>query len=172
MLSAYDVMDIGRFIASRIFMINDLIDAGGIILNWVFEYRPTKNCGSLGKRQVKNVLFFAQRSRADESKFICAGCGRQFNKQNATLDHIVPKSQGGEDHIQNHILLCKNCNGMKSDQLTYKGLRDKTKKGADIKQSKAAGDVYKRVQDTVNWICEDWHTEKVQDFLREIYDNS
>lgn len=32
------------------------------------------------------------------------------SKSNLTIDHIVPKSQGGANHIGNYQVLCKKCN--------------------------------------------------------------
>ena len=61
----------------------------------------------------------------------CAGCGTHFPFRNLTVDHIVPKSRGGTDHIDNLQLLCGACNSTKGtiDQaafiakLTQQGLR-------------------------------------------------
>ncbi len=43
----------------------------------------------------------------------CAGCGHHFPFRNLTVDHIVPKSKGGTDHLDNLQLLCGACNSMK-----------------------------------------------------------
>lgn len=41
--------------------------------------------------------------------------------ENLQLDHIVPKSRGGEDSIENTRILCRSCNGKKSDRDDPKG---------------------------------------------------
>ena len=43
----------------------------------------------------------------------CAGCGIHFPFKNLTVDHIVPKSKAGTDHIDNLQLLCGHCNSVK-----------------------------------------------------------
>ena len=44
---------------------------------------------------------------------LCNGCKTHFPFRNLTVDHIVPKAQGGHDHISNLQLLCGACNSMK-----------------------------------------------------------
>ena len=43
----------------------------------------------------------------------CGGCGVVFPFRNFTIDHIVPRSAGGTDHIDNLQLLCGACNSTK-----------------------------------------------------------
>ncbi len=44
---------------------------------------------------------------------ICAGCRIMFPFRNMTVDHVVPKSKAGSDHLDNLQLLCGACNSMK-----------------------------------------------------------
>ena len=44
---------------------------------------------------------------------LCAGCRIMFPFRNMTVDHIVPQSKGGSDHVANLQLLCAACNSMK-----------------------------------------------------------
>ena len=46
----------------------------------------------------------------------CNGCGVHFEKQHLEIDHIIAKSVGGTDHIENLQLLCGHCNRIKGDR--------------------------------------------------------
>ena len=46
----------------------------------------------------------------------CAGCGTHFESRNLDVDHIIAKSKGGTDHIENLQLLCGACNSTKGDR--------------------------------------------------------
>ena len=47
---------------------------------------------------------------------ICAGCQVMFPFRNMTVDHVVPQSKSGSDHLDNLQLLCGACNSMKGAQ--------------------------------------------------------
>ena len=60
---------------------------------------------------------------------ICAGCDRAYDDPRIWhLDHKLPRSEGGANHISNRALLCPPCNQVKSDKLTLTGLRALNKK--------------------------------------------
>ena len=60
-------------------------------------------------RQNKHVLFGQQEG-------LCNGCKGDFPFRNFTIDHIVPQSRGGTDHLDNLQLLCGACNSLKGDR--------------------------------------------------------
>ena len=54
----------------------------------------------------------------------CQGCDRVFDDPRyLELDHNIPRSDGGLNHISNRILLCGPCNRLKSNIYTLSGLR-------------------------------------------------
>jgi site-specific DNA-methyltransferase (adenine-specific) len=60
-------------------------------------------------RTQKHTLFGKQEG-------LCAGCQILFPFRNFTIDHIVPQSRGGTDHLENLQLLCGACNSLKGDR--------------------------------------------------------
>lgn len=46
----------------------------------------------------------------------CQYCGCQLNSKNASIDHIVPRSRGGNNSWQNIVSACKPCNRRKSNR--------------------------------------------------------
>ena len=60
-------------------------------------------------RQNKHVLFGRQEG-------LCGGCKVMFPFRNFTIDHVVPQTRGGTDHIENLQLLCGACNSIKGDR--------------------------------------------------------
>lgn len=59
--------------------------------------------------QNKHVLYGQQEG-------LCNGCKGDFPFRSFTLDHIVPKSRGSTDHLENLQLLCGACNSLKGDR--------------------------------------------------------
>ena len=55
----------------------------------------------------------------------CNGCGRELDIIDLESDHVVPSSKGGEKYTErNRNLLCRRCNGKKSNKYTLAELRD------------------------------------------------
>ncbi len=46
----------------------------------------------------------------------CAGCKTHFEARNLEVDHIIARSKGGTDHLENLQLLCGHCNRVKGDR--------------------------------------------------------
>ena len=60
-------------------------------------------------RQNRHVLFGQQEGR-------CNGCRTEFPFRMFEVDHVIPRSRGGTDHIDNLQLLCTHCNRTKGDR--------------------------------------------------------
>ena len=60
-------------------------------------------------RQHRHILFGEQEGR-------CNGCRTDFPFKNMTVDHVIPRSRGGTDHLENLQLLCNYCNSLKGNR--------------------------------------------------------
>ena len=60
-------------------------------------------------RENKHLLFGQQEG-------LCNGCKMMFPFRNFTVDHVVPQSRGGTDHLDNLQLLCGACNSLKGNR--------------------------------------------------------
>jgi len=50
----------------------------------------------------------------ERDKWTCQYCGQKVTRENATLDHYVPQSKGGEHSKENLRTCCLICNSIKS----------------------------------------------------------
>lgn len=65
----------------------------------------------------------------EQSGSKCQGCDRTFDDSRyLELDHNIPRSDGGINHVTNRILLCGPCNKLKSNIYTLSGLRKENRK--------------------------------------------
>lgn len=58
------------------------------------------------KAQDKRLLFHYQLGK-------CVYCGNEYGYDKLEIEHMVPKSQGGQDNIRNYQLACNTCNKAK-----------------------------------------------------------
>jgi len=47
----------------------------------------------------------------------CQYCAKKFPDQQLTLDHVIPKSRGGQNSWENLVVACKKCNQKKGSRL-------------------------------------------------------
>ena len=65
----------------------------------------------------------------DQFGLKCWGCNHiPPDERYLHLDHVRPKSEGGNNDIDNRALLCQPCNNKKSDKMSLAGLRKANKK--------------------------------------------
>ena len=69
------------------------------------DIKPVK----LDKKSTKQKMFDGQEGK-------CNGCRLQFEIKNLTIDHVLPRTKGGQDNIENLQLLCGNCNSTKGNR--------------------------------------------------------
>jgi 5-methylcytosine-specific restriction endonuclease McrA len=58
---------------------------------------------------------FSKRNVFKRDRFTCQYCGLQPGAEELTIDHILPRSQGGESSWENCVLACVDCNRKKAD---------------------------------------------------------
>jgi len=46
----------------------------------------------------------------------CQYCGKKLSGKDKTIDHIIPKSRGGQNKWENVVLCCKKCNKKKGNK--------------------------------------------------------
>jgi len=124
--------------------------------------RATEPWEKLTHRQMVKVLQTAQRSNGN---VICAGCGRELEREFMELDHITPRADGGENHIRNRILLCRPCNGRKGQYLTLRGLLRENKKVNWMKDEGLAQLAREHARDRANWVRDNFDSEECQDLV-------
>ena len=59
----------------------------------------------------------------------CNGCKEIFKFRSMTIDHIMPRSRGGTDDLENLQLLCAACNSSKGNRTQEEWIKSLKKKG-------------------------------------------
>ncbi len=62
------------------------------------------------------AVTFSRRNIFKRDHFTCQYCGDQPGSEELTLDHVVPRAQGGESRWDNCVLACLPCNKRKADR--------------------------------------------------------
>jgi len=60
---------------------------------------------------------FCKRLVLERDNYQCQYCGKSLHNNTATLDHIIPRSLGGQTNFLNIVASCKVCNSKKSNKL-------------------------------------------------------
>ena len=95
---------------ARLMEDDDVLKKSGI-----YEYLLS---GRENERALNLRAFTESQKRAayERQKRVCAKCRRHFELEEMEGDHIVPWSKGGKTVPENLQMLCRRCNGMKSDR--------------------------------------------------------
>jgi 5-methylcytosine-specific restriction endonuclease McrA len=67
-------------------------------------------------RQRKRVVLLKLALMDGQPTAPCCHCCTHFTKGKLTLDHIVPRSQGGKYVLDNVALACADCNEERGDE--------------------------------------------------------
>jgi len=63
-----------------------------------------------------NSVTFSRRNVFKRDRFTCQYCSRQPGSSELTIDHVLPRSQGGTSSWDNCVLACVDCNMRKADR--------------------------------------------------------
>jgi 5-methylcytosine-specific restriction endonuclease McrA len=67
-------------------------------------------------RTPDRTVSFSRRNVFRRDHYTCQYCGRQPGSEELTIDHVVPRSQGGVSGWENCVLACVDCNRRKADR--------------------------------------------------------
>src|SRR4029077_12506891 len=67
-------------------------------------------------RQPSMAVTFSRRNIFKRDRFVCQYCGNQPGSDELTIDHIVPRAQGGVSIWTNCVRACVACNKRKADR--------------------------------------------------------
>ena len=124
--------------------------------------RPTEPWQEISNALMRRILNVAQERNGLVG---CGGCGRLMEPDFFHLDHISPKSEGGENYITNRILICAPCNSRKSNTKTLTGLQRDNRREGWMKDRKLAEEMQSLARMRAEWIRDGWGTEQCEEFI-------
>jgi 5-methylcytosine-specific restriction endonuclease McrA len=62
------------------------------------------------------AVSFSRRNLFKRDRYTCQYCGKQPGSEELTIDHVVPRAQGGQSRWDNCVLACLECNKRKADR--------------------------------------------------------
>lgn len=78
-------------------------------------------------RLPSTTVAFSRRNLFRRDGYMCQYCGCKPKSEELTIDHVIPRSRGGQSTWENCVLACTRCNHSKADR-TPKMARMKLKK--------------------------------------------
>jgi 5-methylcytosine-specific restriction endonuclease McrA len=81
-----------------------------------------------GKKVKRRTTGFAKEFLEETKNPKCIYCNCRLNQTNATTDHIIPISKGGNNTQVNLVIVCIKCNGERGNIDFYKYLQMKNPK--------------------------------------------
>lgn len=64
----------------------------------------------------KLTVTFSRRNVFKRDKYTCQYCGKQPGSEELSIDHVLPRSQGGQSSWTNCVLACLDCNSRKANR--------------------------------------------------------
>ncbi len=76
---------------------------------FVLQHRNWPGMSEGKPKSLKEIILITQRYR-------CFYCFNPLKLKDSTVDHIIPKSEGGTDTMTNKVVSCSSCNMTKSSK--------------------------------------------------------
>lgn len=119
--NTYEILDFIGIRKAIKLMCNDKVD---ILSDW--EDIITFPSGSISYPAILKMkykisrprltLSFSKKAVLRRDNLVCQYCGFKLNHNNATIDHIIPKSMNGQTSWKNCVAACHICNGRKANK--------------------------------------------------------
>lgn len=77
---------------------------------------PEVVCLAHYDRLPSTAVTFSRRNVAKRDHYTCQYCGAQPGAEDITVDHVVPRAQGGASSWTNCVAACIRCNARKADR--------------------------------------------------------
>lgn len=68
------------------------------------------------KKNFCRGLVFSRKAVFKRDNFVCQYCWKELRTNSATIDHILPRSSGGQNTFQNCVTSCWDCNNQKGNR--------------------------------------------------------
>lgn len=94
----------------------ELLEAGEGYIHLITSKKPAPSVVRMRyhiKRPIYRVKFTKQ-AILSRDRFRCAYCGTRTKE--LTIDHVIPKTKGGQTKWENVVSCCKSCNAQKGDK--------------------------------------------------------
>ena len=96
------------------------IVGGSIPFPKVVRFKSGQTASKLRNRQ---TMRFNKEGLFMRDAGTCQYCEKELTRQNSTIDHIIPRSKGGNTSWENCVICCPSCNSKKGNKtLTEAGM--------------------------------------------------
>ncbi len=67
-------------------------------------------------KQIRQEVHFSRRNLYKRDELTCQYCGKQPGIMGCNIDHVIPRSKGGQSSWENCVLSCIECNSRKANR--------------------------------------------------------
>lgn len=97
-------------------LLEPLEDEAFISTQWLKLRVPEVIALTTYDRMPRNVVAFSRRNVFKRDNYTCQYCGCRPGSEDLTIDHVLPRAQGGTSCWTNCVLACVKCNHRKANR--------------------------------------------------------